>query len=156
MEQYTTPAQVPQRQTHMGGPEEVRETPAPAEEPSRAELLAAIQGSRVVLEGKIKAVAVEVNLLGADLRKVSDKVKVAEGSIVDLQTEGGAGPGSQGIRRLRPQHFAANREEQRDKKNEDGATELRKRASAEAKDLRSCAPPNRAVPEVRRAKYTAR
>ncbi|KAJ1129903.1 hypothetical protein NDU88_008264 [Pleurodeles waltl] len=34
--------------------------------------------------------AVEVNLLRADLRKVSDKVKVAEGSIVELQTEVGA------------------------------------------------------------------
>ncbi|KAJ1215685.1 hypothetical protein NDU88_003293 [Pleurodeles waltl] len=34
-------------------------------------------------------VAVEVNLLRADLRKVFDKVKVAEESIVDLQTEVG-------------------------------------------------------------------
>ncbi|KAJ1171178.1 hypothetical protein NDU88_003048 [Pleurodeles waltl] len=58
-----------------------------AEEPSSAEPLAAIQGSRVVLERKIEAVAVEMNLLWTDLRKVSDKVKVAEGSIVDLQME---------------------------------------------------------------------
>ncbi|KAJ1209474.1 hypothetical protein NDU88_004852 [Pleurodeles waltl] len=71
----------------MGGPEEVREPSAPAEEPTRSELLAAIQGSRVVLEGKIEAVAVEVNLLRTDLRKVSDKVKVEERSIVDFQTE---------------------------------------------------------------------
>ncbi|KAJ1145023.1 hypothetical protein NDU88_011315 [Pleurodeles waltl] len=62
--------------------------PAPAEEPSRAELLAAIQGSRVVLEAKIEAV--EMNFLGKDLRKVSDKVKVAEESTVDLQKEGAA------------------------------------------------------------------
>ncbi|KAJ1135865.1 hypothetical protein NDU88_002294 [Pleurodeles waltl] len=57
------------------------------EEPSRAELLAAIQCSRVALEGKIETVAVEVNLLRADFRNVSDKVKVVEGSIVELQTE---------------------------------------------------------------------
>ncbi|KAJ1184807.1 hypothetical protein NDU88_001609 [Pleurodeles waltl] len=56
----------------------------------RAEILMAIQGSRVALEGKIETVAVEVNLLRADLQKVSDKVKVAEGSIVELQTEVGA------------------------------------------------------------------
>ncbi|KAJ1170444.1 hypothetical protein NDU88_002321 [Pleurodeles waltl] len=87
MEQYTTPAPGSQSQTHMEGPGGVLEAPAPVEEPSRAELLAAVQGSRVVLEGKIEAVAVEVNLLRTDLRKVSDKVKVAEGSIVDLQAE---------------------------------------------------------------------
>ncbi|KAJ1157907.1 hypothetical protein NDU88_010604 [Pleurodeles waltl] len=73
----------------MGGPGGVPEVPIPEEEPSRAGLLAAIQGSRVVLEGKIKAMAVEVNLLQTDLRKVSDKVKVVEGSIVDLQVEDG-------------------------------------------------------------------
>ncbi|KAJ1179102.1 hypothetical protein NDU88_004338 [Pleurodeles waltl] len=55
----------------------------------RAELLAAIHGTRVALEGKIETVAVEVNRLQADFRKVSNKVKVAEGSIVDLQTEVG-------------------------------------------------------------------
>ncbi|KAJ1207499.1 hypothetical protein NDU88_002890 [Pleurodeles waltl] len=43
----------------------------------------------MVLGWKIDTVAVEVILLQADLRKVSDKVKVAEGSIVDLQTEVG-------------------------------------------------------------------
>ncbi|KAJ1181159.1 hypothetical protein NDU88_006369 [Pleurodeles waltl] len=87
MEQYTTPTPLHQCQTHIGGPGEVLGTPATAEEPSRDELLAAIQGFRVALEGKIEMVAVEVNLLRADLCKVSDKVKVAEGSIVDLQTE---------------------------------------------------------------------
>ncbi|KAJ1138823.1 hypothetical protein NDU88_005204 [Pleurodeles waltl] len=87
MEQHITPAQLPQRQTHMGGPGEVWETLATAEELSHAELLPAIEGSRVVLDGKIKAVAVEVNLLQTDLRKVSDKVKVVERSIVDLEME---------------------------------------------------------------------
>ncbi|KAJ1171573.1 hypothetical protein NDU88_003434 [Pleurodeles waltl] len=80
MEQYTT----------VGGTEEGQSGTMPAEEPSRAKILAAIQGSRVALEGKIETLAVEVNLLRADLRKVSDKVKVAEGSIVELQMEVGA------------------------------------------------------------------
>ncbi|KAJ1114824.1 hypothetical protein NDU88_003055 [Pleurodeles waltl] len=62
----------------------------PAEKTSQAEILAAIHGSRVALEGKIETVAVEVNLLRPDLRKVYDKVKVAEGSIGELQTEVGA------------------------------------------------------------------
>ncbi|KAJ1099742.1 hypothetical protein NDU88_004840 [Pleurodeles waltl] len=60
------------------------------EEQSQAKLLEAIQGSRVAFEGKIETVAVEVNFLQADLQKVSDEVKVAEGSILDLQTEVGA------------------------------------------------------------------
>ncbi|KAJ1218922.1 hypothetical protein NDU88_006493 [Pleurodeles waltl] len=60
------------------------------EEPSRVELLAAIQGPMEAPEGKIEMVAVEVNLLRVDLRKVSEKVMVAEGSIVELQTEVGA------------------------------------------------------------------
>ncbi|KAJ1131606.1 hypothetical protein NDU88_009941 [Pleurodeles waltl] len=67
-----------------------RNVPPTSHEPSRAELLAAIQGSRVALEGKIETVAEEDSLLWADLQKVSNKVKVAEGSIVELQTEVGA------------------------------------------------------------------
>ncbi|KAJ1177080.1 hypothetical protein NDU88_002344 [Pleurodeles waltl] len=90
MEQYTTPAPLPHRQPRLGGSGDGLSTPVTTEEPSRAEILAAIQGSRVAIEGKIETVAVEVNLLRADLRKVSDKVKVAEGSIVELQTEVGA------------------------------------------------------------------
>ncbi|KAJ1160408.1 hypothetical protein NDU88_000910 [Pleurodeles waltl] len=53
---------------------DVADTPLSAGEPSRAELLAAIKGSRVALERKIETVAVEINLLRADLQKVSDKV----------------------------------------------------------------------------------
>ncbi|KAJ1171501.1 hypothetical protein NDU88_003362 [Pleurodeles waltl] len=78
------------QQTHwVGGSGEALAMPATVEEPSRAELLAAIQGARVALEGKIEMVAVEVNFLQADLSKFSEKAKVAEGSIVDLQTEVG-------------------------------------------------------------------
>ncbi|KAJ1174588.1 hypothetical protein NDU88_006408 [Pleurodeles waltl] len=90
MEQYTTPAPLPQCQTQLGGTGDGLSASTNTEEPSRAEILAAVQGSRVALEGKIETVAVEVNLLRADLRKVSDKVKVAEGSIVEQQTEVGA------------------------------------------------------------------
>ncbi|KAJ1096342.1 hypothetical protein NDU88_001485 [Pleurodeles waltl] len=50
MEKYTTPTPLLQDQTHMGGPGEVLGTPASTEEPSHAELLAAIQGFRVALE----------------------------------------------------------------------------------------------------------
>ncbi|KAJ1091869.1 hypothetical protein NDU88_004983 [Pleurodeles waltl] len=48
---------------------------APGVKPTRAELLAAIQGSREALEGKIESAAIEVNLLRADLQKVSDKTR---------------------------------------------------------------------------------
>ncbi|KAJ1206610.1 hypothetical protein NDU88_002013 [Pleurodeles waltl] len=47
-------------------------------EPSRAELLAAMQDSSEALEGKIEAVETEVNLLPADLHNVSDKLRIAE------------------------------------------------------------------------------
>ncbi|KAJ1151894.1 hypothetical protein NDU88_004673 [Pleurodeles waltl] len=56
-------------------------------EPSRAELLQAIQGSRQALVGKIETVAIEVNLLRTDLHKVSDKVCAAEGSVGQPQAE---------------------------------------------------------------------
>ncbi|KAJ1135351.1 hypothetical protein NDU88_001791 [Pleurodeles waltl] len=58
MEQYTTPTSLPQHQTRVGRTGEALGTPAIIEEPSRAEFLAAIQGSRVALEGKIETVAV--------------------------------------------------------------------------------------------------
>ncbi|KAJ1104369.1 hypothetical protein NDU88_001781 [Pleurodeles waltl] len=89
MEQYTTPTLQPQRQTRTGGSGEALEASVSVGEPTRAELLAAIHGARVVLEGKIEKVAVEVNLRRAELPKASDKVKVAEGSIVDLKTQVG-------------------------------------------------------------------
>ncbi|KAJ1162210.1 hypothetical protein NDU88_002683 [Pleurodeles waltl] len=87
MEQYTTPVRLPQRAARSEVSGDDMRAPLNPEEPSRAELPAAIQGSRVSMEGKVETVAVD--LLQADLRKVSDKVKVAEGSIVELQTEVG-------------------------------------------------------------------
>ncbi|KAJ1150786.1 hypothetical protein NDU88_003575 [Pleurodeles waltl] len=89
MEQYTTAVPTLQGVTRVAGSDDGQSGLLPVEEPSLVEILAAIQGSRVALEGKIETVAVEVNLLRADLRKVSDKVKVAEGSIVELQAEVG-------------------------------------------------------------------
>ncbi|KAJ1194187.1 hypothetical protein NDU88_003482 [Pleurodeles waltl] len=89
MEQYTTPVAPLQRQARSEVSGDVADAPSSAGEPSRKELLAAIQGSRVALEGKIETFALEVNLLRADLRKVSNKVKAAEGSIAELQSEVG-------------------------------------------------------------------
>ncbi|KAJ1197581.1 hypothetical protein NDU88_001438 [Pleurodeles waltl] len=87
MEQYTTQVALPQHVARLGVSGDDVRTPLNIKEPSHADLLAVIQGFWVALSGKIEMVAVDVNLLQADLRKVSDKVKVAEGSIVELQTE---------------------------------------------------------------------
>ncbi|KAJ1117519.1 hypothetical protein NDU88_005718 [Pleurodeles waltl] len=105
MEQYTTPVVLPQCVARLEVSGGAVGTPLNTKEPSRAELLAAIQGSRVALEGKIEMVAVDSNLLRVDLRKVSDKVKVAEGSIAELQTEVGSlrkqmGQATSTVRRL--------------------------------------------------------
>ncbi|KAJ1128770.1 hypothetical protein NDU88_007145 [Pleurodeles waltl] len=72
MELYTTPALSTQCETLLAGYREDTGLGVPAWEPSRAELLAAIQGSKEALKGKIESVAIEVNLLRADLRKVSN------------------------------------------------------------------------------------
>ncbi|KAJ1160565.1 hypothetical protein NDU88_001061 [Pleurodeles waltl] len=87
MQQYTKPVVLLQRVVRLEVSGDAVGTPLNTKEPSRVELLTAIQGSQVALEGKIETVAVEVNLLRAELRKVADKVKVAEGSIAELQTE---------------------------------------------------------------------
>ncbi|KAJ1116278.1 hypothetical protein NDU88_004494 [Pleurodeles waltl] len=76
MEQYTIIVPRLQRVTRLGGSDDSQSGLLPAEGPLRAEILAAIQGSRVALEGKIETVAVEVNLIMAYLRKVSNKTKV--------------------------------------------------------------------------------
>ncbi|KAJ1091303.1 hypothetical protein NDU88_004430 [Pleurodeles waltl] len=59
MEQYTTAVPTQQRVTRAAGSDDGQSGLLPVEEPSQAEILAAIQGSRVVLQGKIEAVAVE-------------------------------------------------------------------------------------------------
>ncbi|KAJ1082300.1 hypothetical protein NDU88_002468 [Pleurodeles waltl] len=87
MEQYTTPVVLLQRTARLEVSGDAAGSPMSAGEASCAELLAAMQGFWVALEGKIEPVAVEVNLRRVDLRKVSDKVKVVEGSIAELQSE---------------------------------------------------------------------
>ncbi|KAJ1193022.1 hypothetical protein NDU88_002328 [Pleurodeles waltl] len=77
-----------QCQTQQTGQREDQDASASVEEPPHAELHAAIQGSRSALEGKIESMALEVNLLRTDRRKVLDKVKLAEDSIVELQMKG--------------------------------------------------------------------
>ncbi|KAJ1151185.1 hypothetical protein NDU88_003972 [Pleurodeles waltl] len=89
MEQYTTPVPLPQHLARWEGSGDGFSVLANLKESSHAELLVAIRGSRVALEGKIETVTVEVNLLWVDLRQVSDKVKVAKGSIAELQAEDG-------------------------------------------------------------------
>lgn len=82
--QYTTqrlPSQRITRQTGQDG------EPEDTGEPSRAELLKAIQGSHSALERQIETVSIDVNLLRTDLRKVADKVTDAEGNIEQLQGE---------------------------------------------------------------------
>ncbi|KAJ1096876.1 hypothetical protein NDU88_002007 [Pleurodeles waltl] len=69
MEQYTTPVPLPQRTARSEVSGDDMRVPLNPKKPSRAELLAAIQGSRVALEGKKETAAVEVNLLWAELRK---------------------------------------------------------------------------------------
>ncbi|KAJ1146641.1 hypothetical protein NDU88_012905 [Pleurodeles waltl] len=89
MEQYSTPVAQPQQLAGLEGSGDAAGAPLSAGELSRAELPVAIQDSQVALEGKIETVAVEVNLLRVDLSKVLEKGKVAEGSIVELQSEKG-------------------------------------------------------------------
>ncbi|KAJ1194769.1 hypothetical protein NDU88_004055 [Pleurodeles waltl] len=87
LEDCTNSTPLPQHQAQQGGLRDKQTTAASAKEPSCAELIAAIEGLRVAFKGKIETVALEVNLLLAELRKVSDKVRVVKGSIVELQTE---------------------------------------------------------------------
>ncbi|KAJ1143787.1 hypothetical protein NDU88_010091 [Pleurodeles waltl] len=75
MGQYTTPVALPQRPAELEVSGDVAGAPLSAGEPSRAELLPTIQDSRVALEGKIKTVAVEVNLLKVDLRKHGSRIR---------------------------------------------------------------------------------
>ena len=85
--QYTTPKQSAQRITRQTNPSPQGRSPPDQPDPSLADIMEAIKGSREALEAQVAGVSVEVNLLRADLRKVSDKVTSAEGNITALQTE---------------------------------------------------------------------
>ncbi|KAJ1195198.1 hypothetical protein NDU88_004479 [Pleurodeles waltl] len=87
MELYTTPALSGQWETRLTGYGTDAGMDAPVVEPTRAEQLAAIQGSWEALEVKIESVAVEVSLLRVDLQKASDRVQIKERSISKLWTE---------------------------------------------------------------------
>ena len=56
-------------------------------QPSLAEIMLAIQGVQGALEAKMDTMAVDVNLLRADLRQMRDKVSENKVAIVDLQNE---------------------------------------------------------------------
>ncbi|KAJ1204672.1 hypothetical protein NDU88_000112 [Pleurodeles waltl] len=57
MEQYTTQVPLPKRSARSDGSGDGVRVPVTSDEHSHAEFLAAIQGSRVALEGKIETVA---------------------------------------------------------------------------------------------------
>ncbi|KAJ1098874.1 hypothetical protein NDU88_003981 [Pleurodeles waltl] len=69
--QYTTVHQPTQRITHQMSINKLGDSLDSDLEPSRAELLAAIQGFCTTLE--IESVSIDVNLLRADLRKVAEE-----------------------------------------------------------------------------------
>ncbi|KAJ1089654.1 hypothetical protein NDU88_002803 [Pleurodeles waltl] len=74
MDQYAIPGLVSQRAScHASGMNE------DLGEPTRGELLQAIQDSQQVLESKIETVAIEVKLLCTDLRKVSEFYRAITG-----------------------------------------------------------------------------
>ncbi|KAJ1202801.1 hypothetical protein NDU88_006596 [Pleurodeles waltl] len=56
-------------------------------EPTRAEILAAKHGTCAALEQRHDLVAIDVNLLRTDLRRVAEKVTTAEINIKNLQDE---------------------------------------------------------------------
>ncbi|KAJ1119823.1 hypothetical protein NDU88_008008 [Pleurodeles waltl] len=85
MEQYTMTTPMVQRQTHKGVSRRDVATYLVVEEPSQADCMAMIQGSRIALEGKIETDPLEANLLRTELLKVSDKLRIVEGTIVELQ-----------------------------------------------------------------------
>ncbi|KAJ1216428.1 hypothetical protein NDU88_004030 [Pleurodeles waltl] len=76
-----------QRITRQSGDPGITDQPAETAEPTKAELLAAIHGARFALEHRIEAMAIDFNLIWANLQKVSDKVTAAESNISELQTE---------------------------------------------------------------------
>ncbi|KAJ1091175.1 hypothetical protein NDU88_004302 [Pleurodeles waltl] len=85
--QYTTLRQSTHQLTGQGDDESAGCPLGDGSEPSQADLLAVIQGTRMALEFNIETVSIDVNLLRADLRKVANKVETAEGNILVLQGE---------------------------------------------------------------------
>ena len=57
------------------------------ESPSLVDVMAAIQGVKGALEGKMDSMAAEVTLLRAEFRKLGERVKENQASILTLQAE---------------------------------------------------------------------
>ncbi|KAJ1110656.1 hypothetical protein NDU88_008004 [Pleurodeles waltl] len=89
MELYNNPAQSGQQEMRLTGRGTDMGLDAHVVEPTRAELLPTIQGSREGLEGKIESVAIKFNLLSADLRK-----RRAGGTLPELAAQLGAVDGA--------------------------------------------------------------
>ncbi|KAJ1158047.1 hypothetical protein NDU88_010743 [Pleurodeles waltl] len=67
-----------------------KDPPAPLEkgaEPTGAQILAAIESSRQAMQTQIAAIAVDVNLLRADLRVVAERSVATEKQVTCLQSE---------------------------------------------------------------------
>ncbi|KAJ1129107.1 hypothetical protein NDU88_007478 [Pleurodeles waltl] len=67
-----------------------KDPPGPIEkgaEPTRAQILAAIESSQQAMQTQIEAIAVGVNLLRADLRVVADRSVATEKQVTCLQSE---------------------------------------------------------------------
>ena len=58
-----------------------------AVEPSLADIMTAIQGIQVTLEGKMDSISTEVNLLRADFGKMKERIKDNQGAVTMLQSE---------------------------------------------------------------------
>ncbi|KAJ1083887.1 hypothetical protein NDU88_004042 [Pleurodeles waltl] len=67
-----------------------KDSPGPTDkggEPTRAQILAAIEASGQVVQTQIAAMAVDVNLLGADLRVVADRLAATEQQVTCIQID---------------------------------------------------------------------
>ncbi|KAJ1090908.1 hypothetical protein NDU88_004036 [Pleurodeles waltl] len=88
MEQYTTAVPTPQHVTRVAGSDDGQSWLLPVEEPSRAEILAAIQGLRVALEGaggSIVELQVEVGTLRKQMAQAGSTVGRLEARLEDAE-----------------------------------------------------------------------
>ncbi|KAJ1208974.1 hypothetical protein NDU88_004353 [Pleurodeles waltl] len=71
---------------HSGAGDE-ETAPQDEVEPTRVDLLVALQGCGTALEQNLETLSIDVSLLRVDLGKVADKVTTVEGNIADMQGE---------------------------------------------------------------------
>ncbi|KAJ1187800.1 hypothetical protein NDU88_004570 [Pleurodeles waltl] len=84
--QYTIPRHPTQRIPCQSGAMEAGDPLEESSEPSRSELLAAIQGFRSALEPQTQCI--DMNFLRTDLRKVDNNVMTAETNTANFQGKG--------------------------------------------------------------------